>query len=140
VDMHEAKPSSPLAWTIVANPKNLEVAANAIFDLEEIGVRMKLDQSSEELRGLSHREWGDHSEARAFLIETPNPAQEVMDGASVDQLNHPQYPLWKRVAIQLEVLAALVKNYDDAAPFNSVHYEGIPNYKTLEEMGLEAFL
>ncbi len=25
---------------------------------------------------------------------------------------HPQYPLWKRVAVHLETLAVLVKNFD----------------------------
>ena len=139
VDMHEAKPGSSLVWTLVANPKNLDAAVNAVFDLEDLGIRMKLDQSSDQNEGLSHREWGDRTPAQAFLIETVNPAQGIKDGTPVDQLRHDQYPLWKRVGVQLETLSALVRNFNAEGKTGVVQYEGVPGYAELEEKGLEAF-
>jgi len=140
VDMHEARPSSKLVWMIVANPKNVDLAVSAIFDLEDKDILMKLDQSSEEFCGLSHREWGDRSDALAFLVETVNPAQDPAAGAVLDHLGHPSFPLWKRVAVQLEALSALVANFNLSADAGTVEYSGAPGYGELEAMGLEAFL
>ncbi|MBN2873884.1 MAG: succinylglutamate desuccinylase/aspartoacylase family protein [Spirochaetales bacterium] len=139
VDMHEARPSSKLVWMIVANPKNVDVAVNTIFDLEDKDILMKLDQSSEEFRGLSHREWGDHSDAMAFLIETVNPAQDPDAGPVTDHLRHPLFPLWKRVAVQLEALSGLVVNFNLVSEVGTVEYQGVPVYEDLEARGLEAF-
>ncbi|MDI6861889.1 MAG: succinylglutamate desuccinylase/aspartoacylase family protein, partial [Pseudothermotoga sp.] len=75
VDLHEAGTSSRLANMLICNPKNLEMGAMVVLDLEFEGLQMKLEHSSEEFRGLSHREFGDHTDALAFLVETPNPSQ-----------------------------------------------------------------
>lgn len=107
-DLHEAGPTSSLVWTVVANPKNLEVAALALLDLDEDGIRMKLDASQEGFRGLSHYEWGNLAQASAFLVETPNPGQVSLSALAIDQVAHPVYPLWKRVAVQIETVRAIV--------------------------------
>lgn len=137
VDMHEARPASKLRWMIVSNPKCLDIAIGAIFALEDEGIDMKLDRSSTEFRGLSHREWGDGSGAAAFLVETVNPAQAA--GVPVDQLRDPEFPLWKRVAVQLEALRAIADAYGEAFPDGEVRYDGVPGYAELEARGLEAF-
>jgi len=141
VDMHEARPSSKLIWMIVANPKNLDQAIEALFDLDERGIAMKLDQSSPEFRGLSHREWGDATEALAFLVETVNPAQEPRAGA-VDHMTHPEFPLKRRVGVQLEALAAITRAYNASElAADGIIFElgGVPSLQELLERGLEAY-
>lgn len=141
VDMHEARPTSKLIWMIVANPKNIDQAIEALFDLDERGIPMKLDQSSPEFRGLSHREWGDRTEAMAFLVETVNPAQDPKAGA-IDQLGHPEFPLKRRVGVQLEALAAIIRAYnasEASATRGAIEYGGLPGLDELMANGLEAY-
>ncbi len=140
VDMHEAPPESPTAWVVVANPKNLGVAVSAVFDLEDRGFDLIPERSPEDFRGLSHREWGDRTGALAFLVETANPALGLRDGPAPDQLRHPEHPLWRRVAVHLEVLAALVRSFNAEARDGPVLYEGVPSYGELEARGLEGYL
>jgi len=139
IDLHEAGPDSRLGRTIVANPKNVGMAARAVLALEDAGVDMGLERSAEESRGMSHREWGDRSAAAAFLVETINPAQAYGGDAAVDQLRHPEYPLRTRVAVQLEAVRAIVDAYNAARPERGILYGGLPGYDELEARGLEAF-
>lgn len=104
-DLHEAGPESRLANMIVANPKNLDMAAFAVLNLELDGFRMKLEPSSDTFHGLSHREWGDGTPAAAFLIETPNPAQSDQ---AANPAEDPGYPLKNRVSTHLASIAALL--------------------------------
>ena len=125
IDMHEAKPGSDLAWCIVSNPKNVSLAALAVLDLEEKGIRMHLDASPPNMDGLSHREWGNRTRAMAFLIETVNPAQA--DTPLPDEINNPQYTLSRRSAIHLETVRSLVSRCNEALSMPLV-YSGIPDY------------
>ena len=125
IDMHEARPSSDLAWTIVSNPKNVHIAALAVLDLEEKDILMHLDVSPPEMDGLSHKEWGNRTQAMAFLIETVNPAQA--DNPSIDELNDPHYALNRRAAIHLETVRTIVSISNEALPLPLV-FSGIPEY------------
>ena len=125
IDMHEARPSSDLAWTIVANPKNVHLAALAVLDLEEKNILMHLDVSPPEMDGLSHKEWGNRTQAMAFLIETVNPAQA--DNPSLDELNDPRYALDRRAAIHLETVRTIVSLSNETLPLPLV-FSGIPEY------------
>jgi len=139
-DLHEANPESKLAWIIVANPKNVDIAAIAALELEGKGVRMALDMSAEEPRGLSHREWGDRTKARAFLIETPNPAQ-VYPPLHGDPVNDPALPLSRRVAVQLCSIVEIIAAYnDETSPESRVLLENIPSPDEIEARGLGGFL
>jgi len=125
VDMHEASPSSPMAWNIVANPKNVQAAALTVFDLEEKGISMNLEESAPKMDGLSHKEWGDRTQAMSFLIETANPAQA--DNQSADEENDSRYALNRRVAIQLETIRLLVDRCNEKLSAPLV-YSGISEY------------
>ncbi|MGE5508654.1 MAG: succinylglutamate desuccinylase/aspartoacylase family protein [Chitinophagales bacterium] len=139
-DFHESGPESRLAWMIVANPKNLDNGAIALLNLEEKGIPMKLEPSSESFRGLSHREWGDATKAQAFLFETPNPSQ-VDDPQGTDPANDPQFPLWKRVGVHLETFLEIVSVCNDGnPPAAQVQITGLPSLADLESKGLGAFL
>ena len=139
-DFHEAGPESRLAWMVVANPKNLETAASALFDLEAMGLTMKLERSSETFRGLSHREWGDATQAEAYLFETPSPSM-VNDTAGVDFVNDPKLPLAKRVGGQLATFAAVLAAHNSGAPpALRTAIDGVPSMAEVERAGVGAFL
>jgi predicted deacylase len=139
-DLHEAGPESRLAWMIVANPKNLDLGALAVLKLEEQGLSMKLEPSSETFRGLSHRELGDATPARAFLFETPNPGQ-VEKPAGIDVVEHPDYPLSKRVGAHLATLQAVIDVYNsDAAAASRLDLHEVPSLADMVRDGLGKFL
>jgi predicted deacylase len=139
-DLHEAGPESRLAWMIVANPKNIEVAATAVLALEAEGIAMKLEPSSEVFRGLSHREWGDETKAQAFLFETPSPGQ-VTNTRGADVVNDAKLPLNKRVGVQLSCLSAVLVVYNEAASRDrQVGLSDVPSEGDVVKAGVGAFL
>jgi predicted deacylase len=138
-DLHEAPPGSRLAMMIVANPKNIELAAEAALILESDGLNMKIEESSADFRGLSHREWGDATSASAFLFETPNPAMDRT--APGDAVNDSVWPLTKRVGIHLDALRTIVDIYNETAPAaRRVDLLEIPGRAEIAKAGLGAFL
>jgi predicted deacylase len=139
-DLHESGPDSRLAWMVVANPKNVKTAAVAILDLDAADIPMKLEPSSENFRGLSHREWGDASKAQAFLFETPNPCMGDRNGAA-DAVNDPKLPLAKRVGVHLATLMAILNAYNTkAATALAVKLAAVPGLPDLVQSGVGAFL
>jgi hypothetical protein len=125
---------------VVANPKNLATAAAALFDLEAMGLTMKLERSSDTFRGLSHREWGDATAAQAYLFETPSPSM-VSNTKGVDFVNDPKLPLAKRVGGQLATFTAVMAAYNaDAPAARSAVIGGVPSMPDMEKAGVGAFL
>jgi predicted deacylase len=139
-DLHESRPDSRLAWTIVAHPKSADLGATAVLALDADNVSMKLDQSADEMRGLSHREWGDLTTAQAFLFETPNPEQA--DKASgVDQLGDVALPLARRVGTQLAALAAVIEAYNGSVPASRrIALVGVPTLADALKKGVGGLL
>lgn len=138
IDMHEAGVDSRLANMLIANPKNLELAVLAVVELEFQGIVMSVEHSSEEFRGLSHREWGDHTKAAAYLIETPNPGQtaSIIDA---DVVNDPKYPLSKRAATQLATIEAIFLAHEMMLG-ERLQWTGIPSYDDLVQKGIGSYL
>ena len=124
IDLHEAPPDSPLSMTIIAHERAMGLAALAVLELGDAGVAMSLEASPAAYPGLSHREWGDRTDALAFIIETANP--ELGGGQpDAENVDDPLHPLWQRVDIQLKTLAALVGLYnDEAGADRAIRYEG----------------
>jgi hypothetical protein len=110
IDMHESSISSRLAHMLVCHPRAMDIGAMAILDLEMAGIALKQEVSQEEFRGLSHREFGDHTDALAFLVETPNPGQEDSI-ENPDVVNHPEAPLSGRVRTHLQTVSAILDSY-----------------------------
>jgi len=138
-DFHEAPPGSRLAMMIVANPKNIELAAEASLVLESDDLRMKIEESSAGFRGLSHREWGDATAAKAFLFETPNPAMDRSTPG--DPVNDRVWPLTKRVGIHLDTLRAIVDAHNGSAPpSRRIGLLDIPGRNEILKAGIGAFL
>ena len=122
IDMHEAQPSSNLAWTIITNPKqpNRDITDAAVEELRKRDIELRRLTGTS--FGLSHREWGDRTEAMAFLTETANPFQ--YSNPSPEVINHPRYALERRIAIQLEMVQAIV-NQSNAALQVQLIYSGV---------------
>ncbi len=138
-DLHEAPPGSRLAMMVVANPKNVALAAEALLSLEAKGLAMKLEESSPNFRGLSHREWGDATPAMAFLFETPNPG--FLKNPPGDPVNDPEWPLAKRVGIHIETLLAMIDAYNGTVPeTRQVEITGLPDLVELTRSGLGQLL
>ncbi|MBQ7543658.1 MAG: succinylglutamate desuccinylase/aspartoacylase family protein [Synergistaceae bacterium] len=75
-DLHEASPEYPVVNAMVAHERAMELAATATMELEFSGIPMRLEPSPKNLRGLSHREWGDATtDTLAILMEAGNPSQ-----------------------------------------------------------------
>ena len=115
IDMHESSITSRMAYMLVCHPRALEIGAMATLDLEMDGIVLKQEASQEGFHGLSHREFGDHTDAYAFLVETPNPGQEESI-EHPDVVNDPEAPLSGRVHTQLRTVKAILDNYGAMAP------------------------
>ncbi|MCJ7582086.1 MAG: succinylglutamate desuccinylase [Candidatus Aminicenantes bacterium] len=80
-DLHEAELQYPVISTIVAHEKGQDLAAMAsmmISGTEDFS--MGVENSPRELRGLSHREIGDHTDAISLLLEAPEPMLDATRG------------------------------------------------------------
>lgn len=81
LDLHEAQPEYPVINKLVYHQRADQVAGTAsAFNLAAAGVRITADPSAPNLHGLSHREFGDFTQAQALLAETANPAMGRLRG------------------------------------------------------------
>lgn len=86
-DLHEAAPEYPVVNAMVAHENSMEVAAEAVMELEMNDISMRLEPSPKNLHGLSHREWGDSIPTlMPFLMETGNPSQGRLRGKTDERL------------------------------------------------------
>ena len=161
VDLHEASPEYPVINAIVAHEDALAIAAEAAMMLEFEGMQIGVERSPRNLRGLSHREWGDATDTLALLVESPNPAQGRLRGQTTEALivegNDPYYvkaaekgllfvpffdeghPIDERVGRHLQTVAMLLDVYN-AYTQDDVMVVGIPTLATVLEQGLGSFL
>lgn len=162
VDLHEASPEYPVVNAIVAHERALDVAVEAAMLLEAEGIAIGVEGSPENLGGLSHREWGDATQALAFLLETTNPAQGRLRGRTDNALivtgkdryytraagkgllsvpfGGEGHPLEERVGRHLETLRALLEVHAGRDPARSVSLSGLPGMDRLLRDGLGAYL
>ncbi|MCK7475787.1 MAG: succinylglutamate desuccinylase/aspartoacylase family protein [Rhodopseudomonas palustris] len=68
VDLHEASPEYPVVNAIVAHERAMPVASAAVLNLEFDDITIGLEPSPKNLRGLSHRELGDATDALADAV------------------------------------------------------------------------
>ena len=132
-DLHEASPSSGLAWDIVAHPKCMAYAASGAIAAADRGVNMVLDRSAPKHKGYSHREWGEGTDSAAYLIETLNPGQVAGGRPGLNQMYNDKAPLMRRVGIQIEtILAILEAQGEGEEPSGWTKIEGMPTLDELE--------
>lgn len=161
-DLHEASPEYPIINTIVAHPRMMELAVLVVMDLELQGIPIGVEQSPEGLRGLSHREWGDQTEALAALLESANPVQGrlrgrtdmelVLEGKDVQYQRAARlgrlyvpfgpegHPLASRAGRHLSALTSFFEMYTMFNPMHPIVVSDVPGYYELMENGVGAYL
>jgi len=161
-DLHEAAPEIPIINAIVVHEKNQDIGAGALLNLEMEGLQYALEISPRNFRGLSHREWGDATDAYAFLMETCNPIQGRLRGVTDEELvvegvdknyktalelgrmrityDPEGEPLDRRAARHIEAIHQVLNTYNELHPELPVVYEGFPTYVDLTEKGFKEFL
>ena len=162
VDLHESAPEYPVINAIVFHETSSELAALALLDLQAQGYDIRLEASPVNLRGLSHREWGDHAGIMAVLLETPNASHGRLKGKPSSSLvvdgkdkfytrasrlgwlfvpyGEAGIPLAERTARHLAALRALLGALAELAPDKAVEVEGLPAAAAVQEKGVGPFL
>jgi hypothetical protein len=162
VDLHESAPEYPVINAIVFHENSSELAATAALDLQGEGFEVRLEASPVNLRGLTHREWGDHAGIKALLLETPNASHGRLKGQPSSSLivdgqdkfyarasrlgrlfvpyGEEGIPLAERVARHLAALEAIVRGLGDLEPGKAVAVDGLPPFAEVLEKGLGEFL
>lgn len=162
IDLHEASPEYPVVDAMVAHERAMELAAMVAMELEFEGIPMRLEPSPQNLRGLSHREWGDGSDVLAILMETCNASAGrfrgrtdealILDGedkaydkaAALGRLYVP-WESWdrrmaERVGRHVTSVKLLADNLEFVREDAGVRILGLPAYAELSERGVGAFL
>lgn len=161
-DLHEASPEYPVVEAVVAHENSMELAAVVTWELLARGIDMRLEPSPKNLRGLSHREWGDGTNTLPILMETANPSQGRLrgrtDAAMVIHGKDKSYvkaaelgrlfvkydengkPLSQRVARHVAAIDLFAENLGFLNEENSVVIEGIPSYDEIYENGVGYYL
>ncbi len=153
IDLHEASPEYPVINAIVAHDRAMDIAAIAAMNLQMEGVAIGIEPSPANLRGLSHREWGDHTGTFAILMETPNAAQGRIRGVTDESLivngtdkmyervaplgklfvpfDAAGHPLSERVARHITAVSALLAAFEEQHPGRPLLLQGIPDYESI---------
>jgi hypothetical protein len=162
LDLHEASPEYPVINAIVAHERALKVASLAILNLEFEDIKIGLEPSPKNLRGLSHRELGDATEALAMLFETSNASQGRLRGATDERLvidgtddkylhaaklgrlavpfDEKGWPMKQRVGRHTSAVMAVFAAFTSLNPNKPITVSGLPDYAQLMAKGLEPFL
>jgi len=160
-DLHEASPEYPVVNAIVAHERSMELAAMTTMDLEAAGIMMRLEPSPKNLRGLTHREWGNFTETMPVLMETGNPVQGRLRGrtderlaltgadkayvkaAALGRLYIPyegDQKIEYRVGRHATAIMSFLLNLDLLNEERGVLLENIPTFEELQENGVGAYL
>lgn len=162
IDIHESAPEYPVINAIVFHENSADLAAMALMDLQMEGYEFRLEASPPNLRGLSHREWGDHAGINAILLETPNASHGRLKGkpsADLIVLGKDKFyarasrlgrlfvsygeegiPLKHRVARHLAAIQALLSSLQETSPEKEVGIGNYPSAAEVEERGIGSFL
>lgn len=162
LDLHEAAPEYPVVNALVFHENSAELAAIASMELQMEGIDIRLEASPPSLRGLSHREWGDHTQSMAILLETANASHGRLKGKPSEALivegkdkNYVKaselgmlfvpygkegIPLRERVARHLAAVEALVSGLGELDPALTVEFGSFPAAQRVNESGIGTFL
>ena len=162
-DLHEASPEYPVVDAIVAHEKSMELAAATAMELKGQGIEIRLEPSPKNLRGLSHREWGDFSDTLPILMEVANPSQGRLRGRTDEALvltgkdkaymkaaplgrlfvpyDETGKPLDMRTARHLTAVMTFLSMMGDFVDESkAIRIDGMPTYDELLNKGIGAYL
>lgn len=162
LDLHEAAPEYPVINAIVFHENSAELAAIALMELQLEGFEIRLESSPKNLRGLSHREWGDAAEVKAILLETANASHGRLKGKTSPSLiiegkdknyvkaarlgrlfvpfGEEGIPLKHRVARHLAAIKSLVSSLRELESNKKIDIDNMPSSFKVKERGIGAFL
>jgi hypothetical protein len=162
VDFHEARPMNPIVNCVIFHERAQELATMGSIDLEAEGIKMRLEPSPKNLRGMSHRELGDHTTTTAVLFETANPIMDRLHGRASERLlldgqdeffrraarNGLLYvpygdaglPMEERAGRHLSALAVFARLFGELHPGRDIGLDGLPDHAALLSRGVGAFL
>lgn len=162
LDLHEAAPEYPVINAIVFHENSAELAAIAHMELQLRDMEFRLEASPPNLRGLSHREWGDHARVKAVLLETANASHGRLKGrpsaALITEGKDKNYvkaarlgrlfvpfgeegiPLKQRLARHLASVGALISALQEVDPSKVIAVWGWPSPEQIKEVGIGPFL
>jgi hypothetical protein len=162
LDLHEASPEYPVINAMVAHENAMDLAVEAAMLLEFEGIQIGVEPSPTNLRGLSHREWGDATDTKAILMESANPAQGRLRGPTNEALiveGRDRYylraaelgllfvpfgkegsPLAERVGRHLQTVSMLLDVFTTHYPDRSITVDNLPSLSEVMQNGLGIYL
>jgi len=162
LDLHEAAPEYPVINAIVFHENSAELAAIALMELQVEGFEIRLESSPKNLRGLSHREWGDAAGVKAILLETANASHGRLKGKTSPSLiiegkdknyvkaarlgrlfvpfGEEGIPLKLRVARHLAAIKAILSSLKELDSNKKIEIDNMPSPSEVKENGIGAFL
>jgi hypothetical protein len=162
IDLHEASPEYPVINAMVAHENAVDLAVEAALLLEFEGIQIGVEPSPANLRGLSHREWGDATGTKAILIESANPVQGRLRGATNEALivegvdryydragemgllyvpfGEEGSPMDERAGRHIQTVSTLLDVFSTYNPDRTIAVEGLPTFNEVLQNGLGAYL
>jgi predicted deacylase len=163
IDFHEAELQYPVISTIVAHQRGADLAAAvSMFTSSVEGFAIGVENSPKALRGLSHREIGDASDAISLLLEAPEPFLDATRGRTdrallltgkdefvvragkrgllFEKIDENGWPIDVRVGRHTSTVLQILENWTAERPDRGVVAAGVPRYAEVVEKGVGAFL
>ena len=163
IDLHEAELQYPVISTIVAHQKGADLAAMASMMISSNeGFPIGVEASPPALRGLSHREVGDHSDAISLLLEAPEPFLDATRGRTdrnllltgkdefivragkrgllFEKIDEKGWPIDVRVGRHCTTILQILEVWSGDNPAKAVVVSGVPKYADLIKNGTGAYL
>ncbi|MDD8026349.1 MAG: succinylglutamate desuccinylase/aspartoacylase family protein [Acidobacteriota bacterium] len=162
IDLHEAELQYPVISTIVAHQKGADLAALASMVISGEEFNIGVENSPKALRGLSHREIGDATDAVSLLLETPEPfldatrgrtdAQLLLTGQDefvvragkrgllFEKIDKKGWPIDVRVGRQTSTILTLLDLWSQDHPERAILLKDVPKYAEVIAKGTGAFL
>jgi len=163
IDLHEAELQYPVISTIVAHQKGEDLAALSSMVISgEEGFNIGVEYSPPALRGLSHREIGDHTPAIPLLLETPEPFLDATRGKTdqkllltgkdefvmkagkygllFEKLDENGWPIDVRVGRHLSSVVRIFQVWTELHPEKPILMENVPRYAEVIANGTGFYL
>lgn len=163
IDLHEAELQYPVISAIVAHDKGQDLAAMASMMISGMeGFDMGMENSPYALRGLSHREIGDHTDAISLLLEAPEPMLDATRGRTdrklllegkdefvvragehgllFEKIDENGWPIDVRVGRHCSAILQILEVWSSDHPEKALRVSGIPRYAEVIENGTGAYL
>jgi hypothetical protein len=163
IDLHEAELQYPVISTIVAHQKGQDLAAMASMMISGMeGFTIGMENSPYALRGLSHREIGDNTDAISLLLEAPEPMLDATRGRTnrelllegkdefvvkagkhgllFEKIDESGWPIDIRVGRHCTTILQILELWSEENPEKGFIVKNVPRYQEVIDKGTGHFL